>query len=88
MTRLKLRVPPKGEVWLHIERLTRSDGKVWAIQYRGPRGGSRYLSVASVIVARQGYTQFWGPKALQPKAHLVFVGARVQVNQDGSASIY
>ena len=86
MTRLKLRAPKAGHLWLHIDRLSRADGKVWAIQSRGPRGGSRYLCVKAVIVTRHGYTQFHGMAGLQPKAYLVFEGATVTVS-DGIATI-
>ena len=86
MTRLKLRTPKTGVVWLHIDRLARADGKVWAVQSLGPRGGSRYLCVRSVIVTRPGYTQFHGMTGLQPKAYLVFEGATVTVS-DGIATI-
>lgn len=82
MTRLKLRAPKAGQVWCHIDRLSRADGKVWAVQYRGPRGGSRYVCVRAVILAAAGYTQFHGATALQPKAYLVFDGATVTIDGD------
>ena len=81
-----MRRPPKGEVWVHVERLDREDGKVWAVQYRGPKGGARYDTVSAVLLQAHGYTHFFGAGAEQPKAVIVVPGGRVRF-RDGTAVI-
>ncbi len=82
---MKMRTPPKGKVWLHIDRIDREDGKVWAVQFRRD-GKDRYKCFRSVIVTIGGYTQFFGTKG-QPKAVIQFDDARVVVADPDTAYI-
>ncbi len=70
----RLNKPPAGIVWLHVNRLDDEDGRIWAVQ--SDRG---YDSVRSVICSVPVYSQFFGPKAKQPKAVLVAERATVTI---------
>lgn len=73
--------PPKGQVWIHVDRLDRDDGKVWAVQsWDGKK--RRYDVAAGVVLNVQGHTQFFGPKAPQPKAVIVVPAGRVTMRGD------
>jgi hypothetical protein len=65
-----MRKPPKGQLWLHVERLDAEDGKVWAIQ--GWEGRKRfYRTAAGVVIQGPSYTAFFGTTGKQPKAVIV-----------------
>lgn len=72
-----MRRPPKGELWVHVDRLDRDDMKVWAIQE-----GRKYLTVRAVCINVPCHTAFFGPKAKQPKAVIVVPGGRVEMRGD------
>lgn len=64
---MKMAQPSKGSLWLHIDRLDRADGKVWAVQYwRHHR--HVYKCFRAVILEAAGHSLFFGPKANQPRA--------------------
>lgn len=65
-----LRRPPRGTVWVHIDRLDRDDGKVWAVQF-WDKGKHRYEVTAGVVILGGAYTAFFGAKGRQPKAVIV-----------------
>lgn len=71
-----LKAPPVGEVWLHVDRLDRPDGLIWAVQ-SVERGKPVYRVAEAVIVFPASYTAFHGAKAAQPKAVLVVPGGKV-----------
>lgn len=82
---MSMRKPPKGIVWLHVDRLDKADGLVWAVQYREAdakgrlgRGKAVYRCAQSVIFRAAGFTQFHGPRGPQPKAVIVFPSAVVR----------
>lgn len=62
-----MRVPPKGELWVHIDRLDREDGRVWAIQYR-VSGKPQYAVAQGVVIQAASSTRFYGPTGRQPRA--------------------
>ena len=80
-----MRKPPKGCVWIHVDRLDREDGKVWAVQ-SWVNGKCRYELARSVVILAESYTQFFGPKGKQPKAVIV-VALRASVNIDDTTGI-
>lgn len=82
-----MNTPPKGHVWLHVNKFDDAKGRAWAVQYHGPRGGKRYAAVTAVRVWAQGYTQFCGEFGDQPRAYLVFPDAHVKIS-GGVATIY
>ena len=77
-----MRTPPIGHVWIHIDRLDREDGKVWAVQDHGPRGGKRYRVAEAVIINAPCYSAFFGATGEQPKAVIVVPGATCEERGD------
>lgn len=75
---MKMRQPPSGVVWIHVDRLDRADGKVWAVQYV-ERGHPVYLCVEAVILFTAGHTEFFGSKGKQPRAVIVVPGGIVDL---------
>lgn len=73
-----MKQPLKGEVWVHIDRLTRKDNKVWAVQF-WTADVHHYECVKAVILKRGCFSQFFGPKAAQPKAVLTIPGGKVRI---------
>lgn len=71
-----LKAPPAGEVWLHVDRLDRPDGLIWAVQ-SVERGKPVYRVAEAVIVFPASYTAFHGAKAAQPRAVIVVPGGKV-----------
>ena len=82
-----MRKPPKGCVWIHVDRLDREDGKVWAVQW-WVNGKARYDVAKSVVIIASSYTQFFGAKGKQPKAVIVVEDSFAIVDQDGHASVW
>lgn len=77
-----MRKPPKGHVWVHIDRLDREDGKVWAIQ-----SDAGYQVASNVVIQAACYTQFFGVGGrTQPKAVIVVPAGCVRL-RDGIAAI-
>ncbi len=76
---MKMRQPPKGEVWCHVNRLDRTDDKVWAVQYW--RGGKPVYHVcANVQLQAPSLTRFFGPRSRkQPRAVIVVPLGTVKV---------
>lgn len=75
-------------VWLHIDRLDRSDGRVWAVQWRDVLGAPHYKAIHEVTMLAEGHTVRFGAAgksrgALQPRAVVVFRPATVRVRKDG-----
>lgn len=79
---MKLRKPPVDCVWIHIDRLDRADGRVWAIQTP-----EKYRTAKAVILEAQGYTQFFGISAGQPRAVICAPGASVRL-KNGIATVF
>lgn len=75
-----MRHPPRGQIWVHVDRLDRDDGKVWAVQYYAGRK-ARYDVAAGVVLNGQSYTKFFG-KGLQPRAVIVVEGGTVTMQGD------
>lgn len=71
-----LKSPPAGEVWVHVDRLDRADGCVWAVQ-SVEHGKPVYRVAESVIVFPASYTAFHGAKSAQPRAVIVVPGGKV-----------
>lgn len=65
-----MRTPPKGQVWVHVDRLDREDCKVWAVQHWRD-GRPVYETAYSVVLHAPGFTQFFGARGRQPKAVIV-----------------
>ena len=74
-----MRKPPKGCVWIHIDRLNREDGTVWAVQWHDGKKW-RYEVTFAVHMVGHGYTQFFGLKSKQPRAVIEMPNGRVFVN--------
>jgi len=74
----KLKKPAEfGEVWIHIDRLTRRDGRVWAVQERPKAGGAwNYYAVTGVLVKVPLSTVSC---ATSPRAYLVAHDAKVNL---------
>ena len=69
-------------VWLHIDRLDRVDGRVWAVQWR-TRLGPHYRVVHDVVVrSATGATMQFSDK-VQPRAAVCFSPATVKVWRRG-----
>lgn len=64
-------------VWLHVDRLDRKDGRVWAVQWRDARG-AHYRTAHEVSTLAPGITLHFdgGP---QPRAVVLFSPATVKV---------
>ncbi len=78
---MRIRAPRRGEVWVHVDRLDREDGRVWAVQWRGSKGGPYYRTFHRVEWHGVGYlsTKFFGRKSqLQPRAVIVIPGGTVE----------
>lgn len=70
-------------VWLHIDRLDREDGLVWAVQWRD-RKGRHYKTVHNVgIFMMDGHTRRFEGGALQPRAVVEFRDATVTIARYG-----
>lgn len=84
-----MRAPKKqGEVWLHVDRLKKKNGSVWALQYRTRTGRAVYRVAREVITLIPLRTLYFGRLArLQPKAVLVAHNARVFWKKNGVAMI-
>lgn len=76
---MRLRKPPAGEVWVHVDRLDREDRRVWAVQSQCPEKGALYQTCHNVVIQAACYTQFFGRDGKQPKAVIVVPGASVAV---------
>lgn len=70
---MTLQKPPKSDLWIHVERLDAEDGKVWAVQ-SWVKGEHVYQTARAVVLQAHGFTNFFGPKAKQPKAVIVVPG--------------
>lgn len=78
---VKIKHPPKGDIWWHVDQLQRDDLRVWAIQWHdGTR--FRYECVKSVICTTMAFTQFHGATAKQPKAVIVIPKGTVRICDD------
>lgn len=78
---VKMRRPSKDVLWMHVDRLDRKDGEVWAIQY-WRKGMPYYVTTKNVVLQAPCYTQFFGAKERQPKAVIVVPGGRVELRGD------
>jgi hypothetical protein len=60
-----MRSPRRGEVWVHVDRLDREDGRVMAIQWRGSKGGPYYQTAHKVEWRGVEYlaTKFFGRRS-------------------------
>lgn len=70
----KIRSPKRGEVWVHVDRLDRDDGRVMALQWRGSKGGPYYQTAHKVEFHGVDYlaSRFFGPRSkLQPRVVIV-----------------
>lgn len=79
-----MRKPPIGEVWLHVDRFDKTDGKTWAVQWREGKGKPRYECFVDVaIVECSAVTrEFKDPKRkrpIQPRGVIAIPGGRVVV---------
>jgi hypothetical protein len=77
-----MRIPPRGEVWVHVDRLDRIDGFVWAVQYRGPKGARFYECVTKIEFHGLAFmvTKFFGRRStVQPRLVLMIPGAKVTI---------
>lgn len=86
---MKMRRPPKGEVWIHIDRFDRDDHRVWTVQHW--RGDTPiYSCVTAFLLSGECYSQYFGPKAPQPKAVIVVPHGLVKLTngKDRIASVY
>ena len=74
---MTMRHPPKGEVWLHIDRLDKKNEKIWAVQFW--EGQTLAYRVAqTVTVNARAITRFFGPRSRkQPRAVVVCPNAVV-----------
>lgn len=73
-----MRKPPKGAVWIHVDRLDREDCRVWAVQH-WVDGRAIYETVYSVVLQAPGFTQFSPGERRQPRAVIVVPEALVRV---------
>lgn len=78
----QLKRPPKGDVWLFVDQLQRADGRVWAVSYWDDQGRHCYECARSVICSKMMFTQFFGPRASQPKAVIVIPKGTVRICDD------
>lgn len=60
-----MRTPPRGVVWVHVDRLDRDDGRVMAVQWRGSKGGPYYQTFHRVEFHGLDYlaTRFFGRRS-------------------------
>lgn len=73
---MKLRKPPKGRVWLHIDRIDKRNQRIWAVQsWDGDK--ALYQTAKAVIIRVNGYTQQW--RDGQPRAVVEFPDAVVKI---------
>lgn len=80
--RSKLRRPKLIHwVWLHIDRLDRKDGRVWALQWRDGKG-QHYRRASRVGTFTEGHAVFFGVSRLQPRAVIAFPNAVVRFTRD------
>lgn len=80
----KIRTPARGEVWAHIDQLDRDDEKVWALQWRGAKGGLFYQTAHKIEWLGLPYmtTKFFGRRSkIQPRAVVVIPHASVEMIQ-------
>jgi hypothetical protein len=76
-------------VWLHVDRLDREDGRVWAVQWH-TKGRSHYKAVHEVSTLSDGQTVRFGaagpkqPWHRQPRAVIEFRPATVRVKRHGA----
>jgi len=71
---MTIRSPRRGEVWVHVDRLDRDDGRVMAVQWRGAKGGPYYQTFHKVEWHGCGYvtTKFFGRRSTrQPRLVIV-----------------
>ena len=77
-----MRTPRRGEVWVHVDRLDRKDGRVWALQWRGSKGGPYYQTAHKVEWHGVEYltTKFFGRRSkLQPRLVIVVPRGEVEM---------
>ncbi len=67
-----------GLVWIHIDRMDAKDGRIWAVQWVGPRGGCNYYRTRSVAFTQGGYTQSY--RRGQPRAYIEVPGRVARPN--------
>ena len=75
---MKLRHPEfKKEIWVHIDKLDKKNGRIWAVQYWN---GSRwiYKTAEYVSIRSPSYTKSFKDKG-QPKAMIVVWSGKVIV---------
>lgn len=84
---MKLRHPKKhGEVWVHVDKLTKGKRPTWAVQYIGRTGKPVYRTVHKVFQLIPMQTHEWcGP--IQPKAVLRAFHAKAFFRADSIAMI-
>lgn len=71
-----------GEVWVHIDRLDRRDGKVWAVQYWTRTKGLVYHVAKDVQIHVPTFTRWFGRSTLQPRAVLVVRFGKVFIGKN------
>lgn len=79
---MRLRSPRRREVWVHVDRLDREDGRVMAVQWRGAKGGLHYETVHKVEWHGVRYltTIFFGKKSTrQPRLVVLIPGGVVEL---------
>lgn len=77
-----MRAPRRGEVWVHVDRLDRPDRRVWAVQWRGAKGGPYYQTAHRIEWHGVAYqtTKFFGVKTkIEPRLVLVIPGGVVEM---------
>jgi hypothetical protein len=82
-----MRSPKRGEVWVHVDRIDREDGRVWAVQWRGSKGGPYYQTAHKVefLSIARTFSKFFGRRSkLEPR--LVIIVPRGEVKMIDLAS--
>ena len=76
MKKRSLKHPPKGCVWIHIDKFGKKNGKVWAIQDRTRTGRSRYRCANEIVFDIKGNTKL---NLTQPRAVLRMYNTTVEI---------
>ena len=71
---MKLQKPPKGQCWVHIDHIDNEDGDIWAVQWFDAAGKHHYQTARGVVLQVPSFTNYFGPKAKQPRAVIVVPG--------------
>lgn len=82
----KLSAPTvEHQVWIHIDKINRRDGRIWAVQYCPPKGHgpSVYYAVTGVVCTVPTCTSY--NSTSQPRAWLQASAAKVTLH--GSTAV-